>query len=146
MQSKYGIDELKLLTFPNKEKSLSLFHIFCSINKNFGELRNLLQSTKINVDLIAVTETRIPKSVSVTRNTVLNNYSCEHTPTKSSGGGTLLYIANHLLYTICSDLKIYKKFELESTFIEMINPRKSNIIVGVIYRYPEMDVTDFNNN
>ena len=41
---------------------------------------------------------------------------------------------------------IYKKFELESTFIEIINPRKSNIIVGVIYKHPKMDVTDFNNN
>ena len=43
-------------------------------------------------------------------------------------------------------MKINKKFELESTFIEIINPRKSNIIVGVIYKHPKMDVTDFNNN
>ena len=35
---------------------------------------------------------------------------------------------------------------MESTFIEIINPRKSNIIVGVIYRHPPMDVTDFNCN
>ena len=26
----------------------------------------------------------------------------------------------------------------------MVNPRKSNIIVGVIYRHPSMDLTDFN--
>ena len=43
-------------------------------------------------------------------------------------------------------MKIYKKFELESTFIEIINPRKSNIIVGVIYKHPKMDVTEFNDN
>ena len=43
-------------------------------------------------------------------------------------------------------MKIHKKFELESTFIEIINPRKFNIIVGVIYRHPEMDVNDFDNN
>ena len=35
---------------------------------------------------------------------------------------------------------------LESIFIEIINPRKSNIIVGVIYKHPKMNVTDFNNN
>ena len=70
----------------------------------------------------------------------------EHTLTESSAGGTLLYIANPLSYKIRNDLKIYKKFELESTFIEIINPRKSNIIVGVIYKHPKMDVTDFNNN
>ena len=43
-----------------------------------------------------------------------------------------------------NDLNIYKKNELESTFIEVVNLRKSNIVVGVIYRYPSMDLTDFN--
>ena len=53
---------------------------------------------------------------------------------------------NRLSFQIRNDLKMYNKFELESTFIEIINPRKSNIIVGVIYKHPKMDVTDFNNN
>ena len=35
---------------------------------------------------------------------------------------------------------------MESTFIEIVNPRKSNIIFGVIYRYPSMDLADFNCN
>ena len=35
---------------------------------------------------------------------------------------------------------------MESTFIEIVNPKKSNIIVGVIYRHPSMDLTDFNCN
>ena len=56
------------------------------------------------------------------------------------------YIANCLSYKIHNDLKIYKKIELQSTFIEIINPRKPNIIVGVIHKHPKMDVTDFNNN
>ena len=76
----------------------------------------------------------------------LNNYSFEFTPTETSAGGTLLYIANHLSYKCRNDLNIYKKNELESTFIEIVNPKKSNIIVGVIYRHPSMDLTDFNCN
>ena len=36
--------------------------------------------------------------------------------------------------------------ELESTFTEIINTRKSNIIVGVIYKHLEMGVTDLSNN
>ena len=48
----------------------------------------------------------------------------------------LLYIANHLSYKCRNDLNIYKKNELESTFIEIVNPKKSNILVGVIYRHP----------
>ena len=45
-----------------------------------------------------------------------------------------------------NDQNIYKKNELESTFIEVVNLRKSNIAVGVIYRYPSMDLADFNCN
>ena len=56
------------------------------------------------------------------------------------------YIANHLSYKCRNDLNIYKKNELESTFIQIVNPKKSNIIVGVIYRHPSMDLTDFNCN
>ena len=38
------------------------------------------------------------------------------------------------------------KKELGSTFIGIVNPRKSNVIVGVIHRHPSMDLTDFNCN
>ena len=53
-------------------------------------------------------------------------------------------IADHLSYKCCNGLNIYKKNGLESTFIDAVNPRKSNIIVGVIYRPAFMDLTDFN--
>ena len=36
--------------------------------------------------------------------------------------------------------------ELESTFIETVKPKNSNIILGVIYRYPGMDLTDFSSS
>ena len=56
----------------------------------------------------------------------------EFTPTESSAGGNVLYIANHLSYKPCQDLNIYEKNELESTFIEIVYPQNSNIIVGTI--------------
>ena len=83
-----------------------------SLNKNFEELEILLQSTNIQCDVIAITETQITENVSVTQNVGLSNYSFEHTPTESSAGGTPQYIANHLSYKTRSDLNIYKKFEL----------------------------------
>ena len=70
----------------------------------------------------------------------------ELTPTETSAGGTLLYITNHLSHKCHNDLNIYKTSELESTFIKIVNPRKSNIVVGVICRHPSMDLTDFNCN
>ena len=54
----------------------------------------------------------------------------EHTPTEITADGSLLYINQKHSYKICSDLTIYKAKKLESIFIEIILPKKSNIIVG----------------
>ena len=68
-------------------------------------------------------------------------------PTESHADGTLLYINNKLSYKLRQDLCIYKSSELESTFIEIINPKKkTNIIIGCIYRHPTMNLNEFNNN
>ena len=123
--------------------NLSLFHInACSLNKSFDDLQYLLSCTKNNFDIIGVTETRITNQLSLLNNLNLNNYSHEFTPTETTTGGTLPYIANHLSYKCRNDLHIYKKNELESTFIKIINPKK----MGVIYRHPSMYLTDFNSN
>ena len=58
-------------------------------------------------------------------------------------GGTLLYINNKLSYKLRQDLCIYKSSELESTFIEIKNPKKTNIIIGCIYRHPTMNLNEF---
>ena len=132
---------------PHKNKSLSLFHInACSLNKNFDDLLHILNCTNKSFDIIAISETRITKQVSLSNNLNLDNYSFEFTPTETSAGGTLLCNANHLSYKCRSYLNIYKKNELESTFIEIVNPRKSDMIVGLIYSHPSMDLADFNCN
>ena len=66
----------------------------------------------------------------------LNDCSFEFTLSEVSAGGAFLYIANHLLYKRRNDLNIYKKNELESIFIKIVNPKKFNIIVGVNYWHP----------
>ena len=88
--------------------------------KNF---RNLLQPTNIEYDVIGITESGITKNISLTHNIELGNYSYEHTPTESSVGGTLLYVANHYLNKTRSDLNVSKKIELDSTFMEIINAK-----------------------
>ena len=107
------------IEIPHKNKLLSLFHInACSLNKNFNDLQHLLSCTKTKFGIIETIETRITRQVSLLNNLNLNNYSFEFTLTETSAGGTLLYIANHLSYKCQNDLNIYKKNELESTFIE----------------------------
>ena len=109
----YDTDEMHNINIPHKNKSLSLFHInICSLNENFDDLQHLLSCTQKNFDIIAISETRITKNVSLLNNLNLNNYSFEFTPTETSAGSTLCYTANHLSYKCLNDLNIYKKNKL----------------------------------
>ena len=110
----YDVEQAQTLKIP--KNSLKLFHISAfSLNKNFDDLEYLLESTNINHDIIAISETRTMKNLEITQNINLKNYNFEYTPTESTAGGTMLYIANHLAYKPRHDLKIYKTNELEST-------------------------------
>ena len=93
----YDIDEIQTLNKLNNKRTLSLFHInSCSLSKNIEDLEYLLNSTTINFDVIAICETRIVKGKTPVNSLNLMNYCHEFCPTKSSGGGTLLRIRNHL--------------------------------------------------
>ena len=83
-----------------------------------------MKCIKNNFGIIGVTETRITKQVSLLNNLNLNNHSYEFTPTKATEGGTLLYIATHLSYKCRNNPIIYKMNELESIFIEIVNPKR----------------------
>ena len=83
----YDMEEMHNIEIPHKNKSLSLFNTNrCSLNKN--DLQHLLSCTKTKFDIIAISETRIPKQVFLSNNLSLNNYSFEFTPTETSAGGT----------------------------------------------------------
>ena len=94
-------------------------------NKSFDHLDHLLKCTNKIFDIIAVSEIRITKQTSLTTNINLQNYAIEFTPTESSAGATLFYIASHLSYKVRPDLNIYKANQLESTFVEVINSPKN---------------------
>ena len=143
----FDIDEIQALKSYDNKNSLSFFHInACSLNKNFDDLEYLLKCTNKSFDIIAASETRISTKTSLTCNINLKNYSFESTPTESSAGGTLLYISNRLSYIPRFDLNIVKKNQVESTFIEIINTKKTNIVVDCIYKHPNMEVLEFNNH
>ena len=57
------------IQIPHKSKSLSLFHINAySLNKSFDDPQHLLNCAKKSFDIIAISETRITKQVSVSNN------------------------------------------------------------------------------
>ena len=124
---------------------MSLFHInSCSLPKNTEELKYLLDKAKIDSDVIGISESRIKKDKSPINSINLKGYSHESCPTESAAGGTLLYIINNLSHKPRNHLCVYKSTELESTFIEILNPKKPNVIVTCIYPHPHMDLNEFN--
>ena len=98
--------------------------------KTFEDLEYFLDSTNFNFDVIAINETRITKNKAKINHIDLTIYSYGNCPIESSAGGTLLYIRNHLSYETRNDLNICKSAELEKTFTEITNHKKTNILVG----------------
>ena len=123
----------------------TLTHVLSlSLSKYIEELEYLLDKTKIGFDVIGISESRIIKDKSPINSINLKGYSHQSCPTESAAGGTLLYISNNLSYKPRNDLCINKSTELESTFTEILNPKKTNVIAGRIYRHPHMDLVEFN--
>ena len=125
----YDIDEMHNIKIPHKNKFLSLFHInACSLYKNFDDLQHLLSCTQNNFDIIAISETRVTKNIALLNNLNFNNYSFEFTPTETSAGGTLLYIANHLSYKCRNDLNIIRKMNWNLLLLKL-STQKNQILL-----------------
>ena len=126
-------------------KSKSHLHLnIASLSYHIDDLKILLGSFEELPDIIGITETKLQKNVISSTNIELDGYSTVHTPTEAKKGGALLYLKSNLSYKVRSDLSFYKPKELESIFIEIINPQSTNTIVGCIYRHPSMCTSEFN--
>ena len=148
VSNKYGDPEYFCNLQGNiKSKSFSIFHHnVCSLSKNFDQLHALLTELDIDFDFIGITESLISKTNFSPTNIALANYATEQTPTESNGGGAFLYINRKHSYKIQKDLKLYKPHKIESVFVEVIMPKRTNIIVGCIYRHPDNNIDDCNTN
>ena len=125
--------------------SFSVFHLnISSLNAHFDELNAMINLLNFNFSVLGLTETKIKKSLGISSPISIEGYSFEHTPTEASCGGALLYVSNKFNYKPRDDLLLYKHSHLESIFIEILFPKKSNIIIGCIYRHPCMSIVEFN--
>ena len=142
-------EDIESFKLKKTDKELSFFHLnIASLSKHKEELETSLSLLKHKFDIIALTETRIKNNATLNYDINLNGYNVCSTPTESDKGGTLIYITNSLKYRERKDLDeiMYKEYDLEATFLEIINTDSKNIICGCIYRHPKMDLDDFNIN
>ena len=129
------------------EDHMSYIHLnIASLPSHIDDLRTMCNSLQVTPAVIGITETNLyPNDRNIT-NINLDKFSFEHCPTEARKGGALLYINSKLNYKLREDLNIYKSKELETVFVEIINPSETNLIVGCLYRHPSMCIRDFNKN
>ena len=140
----YSIDNFSASRF-NSKRSFSILHYnIHSIERHIEEFRVVLEMMDFKFDIICISESKIIKNFEPKIDININGYDQPlSTPTESTKGGVLIYVKNGLKVKPRPDLHIYKSKELESLFIEIINPKESNDIVGVIYRHPCMNANSF---
>ena len=141
----YKISEFVEAKF-DSSKSFSIFHInIHSIQLHLEELKLLLQLIDFKFDILCISESKLIKGVKPIIDISLENYHDPiGTPSEATKGGVLIYVSKDLNFKPRNDLNIYSSKEIESSFIEIINKKKANCIIGTIYRHPSMCGKEFN--
>ena len=140
----YSMDEFVSSKFnPNKNFSILHYNIH-SIQLHIDDFRMALQLLDFSFDVICISESKIRKDIEPIIDISIPGYQTPISmPTEATKGGVLIYVRCGLNYKPRNDLQIYKPKLLESIFIEIINERDTNDIIGVIYRHPSMSESEF---
>ena len=138
------IDSFKDMKF-NSSREFSILHLnIHSVEAHIEELRIALQLIDYKFDFICISESKIMKNRAPKVDINIVGYQVPiGTPTCASKGGVLIYVQNGINFEPRNDLMIYKEKELESYFIEVINEKQKNALIGVVYRHPCMDESSF---
>ena len=93
-----------------------------SLPDHFDDLKYLLKNFQSKPKLIGISKCRLRANRTALSNIDLKDYTYEWTDTKDSKGGTVIYIDNKLKCKKRNDLKLYIEKQIESTFLEIIEP------------------------
>ena len=131
----------------NQNAFHSVISIFFSLSKDFDKFNHFINKSKLEFDILGISESGILKCQSLNTNVSLQNYVViDQTPTESNARVALLYINKRHSYKTCPELAIYKPKNLKSIFVEVVLPKKSNLIVECIYKHPCMNIHTFNDH
>ena len=137
-------EKLKSCAF-ELSQCFSLCHInIRSINANLSHFENYLQLLSIDFPVIAITETWLTDITCDLYSLTEYNFVEQHCSSKC-GGGVGIFLQNHLNYINRNDLNIFNDI-CESLFVEIDRTnliREKNIIIGVIYRPPNTEISHF---
>ena len=138
----------KLINKNDFTQNFSLLHTnICSLQGNFEKLENMIANLGHKFSVIALSETWSPES---TKHTFQAGQLDHYQPYFGINGKTLksgcgFYIHSKINFIPRTDLdRNYcdENNEFQCKWIEIINPKKTNIVIGVYYRHPKKTSTD----
>ena len=149
LNSEYYLEDafnqkIKQMSIP--PKCLSMIHYnIRSIPKNLQKFEIYLETLEFQFAIIAFSETWLAESSFELHD--IKDYNMEHNfRTDKRGGGVCICIHNSIDYTLRKDLDIFNEI-FESRFVEIAKDSfgtSHDIVVGVIYRPPNTDLSRFN--
>ena len=136
----YSIEDFILLNIP---KTFNIFHT--NINGLESKLDNLyefISGTFNRIDIVELTETSEKEGNGFIGNVEIDGYQRFNTASKTSKGGTAIYVNKYFDSFERIDFNI-NSIECGSTWIEMKNNRSTNIVIASIYRHPHNNFNEF---
>ena len=139
--SKYhSVNDYQLL---KNSKNLNIFHTNINgLESKYDNLHEFLSSITTKLDIVAITETSEKEEVGFINNVKIEGYDMYHKASKSSKGGSVIYVNNNFNSIQRHDLET-SNVEFESTWVEIKNKNCKNIVTGSIYRHPHNNSTEF---
>ena len=120
----------------------SFFHLnIRSLKNKVDELLTLLSTLNVKFSVVGITETWLQDS-SLGVNIDGYNFVYKNRSAKT-GGGVGLYVPDNLDFRIHTDIYAYEDEVMELLFVEIIRSHERNVIIGIIYRPPNQNVSDF---
>ncbi len=139
----YNIEEFNLNVANTKTATqFSIYH--CNIRsatKNANNLSNMMQSLNQQFDIVALTETWLNKNNSEIVGFHNYNHVCKYRENRI-GGGVSILLKHTIQYHELSEFSLLNE-TIECVFVE-IEMLKKNVIIGCVYRPPNSNLSQFN--
>ena len=126
-----------------KKKSFNLLHTNLNgLENKFEQLHNFVKTSKLDLDIIGISETSQRESINFKTNVRIEGYHQPFTVgSKTSRGGVAIYAMENLNIWERDDLNIVNN-DFESVWVEIGIEKSKNIICGCVYRHPNSDIDE----
>ena len=133
----------ELSKLPKARNDFSLFHMnLRSLSLHYDELCSLLVELKLPFDILGITETEEQWGKGFLTNVSLNGYDVYSQPSKSSAGGSAIYVRSNLCHRLRPDLSALGE-EFETVWVKIENNESKNILCCCAYWHPNTDTNKF---